>query len=195
MAVSPSFEETTVWPCQWCSTTDLRGEPHARFYILTEPSQQANARWHISLWTTMPDSEFLMIMFDADRSKRPRGRHMRAFCQSGSGRRPPWLFNVYISIHIHLINLSTKSNDSAPTGCLQNARSAPGLHIALWDCDNYLLQHCHLTPTPAAVVSEKLICSMCLSHRLDLCFRCLRLVKESWCYTAAINSLCLSITS
>lgn len=75
------------------------------------------------------------------------------------------------------------------TGWLPTAwePSAPDLHTALWDCGNYLLHPCHLTPTPAAVLPEKLICSMC--HSLGLCCRCLRLVWKSTDVTSsAINS-------
>lgn len=76
------------------------------------------------------------------------------------------------------------------TGWLPTAwePSALGLHTALWECGNYLLHPCHLTPTPAAVLPEKLICSMC--HSLGLCCRCLRLVWKCTDVTSsAINSL------
>lgn len=119
--------------------------------------------------------------------ERPKGETHESFpseAWAGTDHRD-CLMSVSVSTIISLIWPLNHTTGWLPTAWEPSAR---GLHIALWDCDNYLLHPCHLTPTPAAALPEQLICSMC--HSLGLCCRCLRLVWKSTDVTsAAINSL------
>lgn len=97
-------------------------------------------RWHTSLKEpTVPDSKIEWLCLTQKdaivqwATRNARGEETWKLCHSSSGSRPPRLFNVYICLRVHLINLPTKSNDRAPTGSLQICTLHCGIVIIIFN--------------------------------------------------------------